>query len=225
MVPAKETAEEQLLRMIEGPGGPKPASPRAPRPHLSFDRFNQQLKDRTGSLWRWMRPQDARESSDLLLWRLRLMERVFWLVLVGLTLYLVVTIWVLQPKLPRMARPLSSSQAAAPVTAPPEEGNLKSLAEYRDTLMTRNPFGVAAQKIGNALGGGEQVRHRLAEMARVLSVVGINRGRVPEALIEDTEAKRTFVVKVGEQVNQLTVKSIDQNGVTVSYEGEETVLQ
>ena len=214
--------------MIEGPGGPTPTpSARGPRPHFSFDRLSQGLRDRTEGLWRWMRPRAGRESSDMLLWRLRLMERIFWLVLVGLALYLVVTLWVLQPKLPTMAHPLSSAPPHAPTGAAPEaeDGTLKPLAEYRDTLMTRNPFGIAAQKIGSVLGGGEQVRHKLAELASNLAVVGINRGHVPEVLIEDTIAKRTFVVKVGDQVNQLTVTSIDQNGVTVSYEGEETILQ
>jgi hypothetical protein len=154
------------------------------------------------------------------------MERIFWLLLAALVLYLIVDLWVFQPKLPTAilpATPPTTAESEGIPTPSPAEGDLKPLAEYRETLVTRNPFGIAAQKIGSAL-GGEQVRSRLTELAGTLAVVGINRGRVQEALIEDTAAKRTFVVKVGDQINQLTVKAIDQNGVTVSYEGEETLL-
>ena len=212
--------------MIEGPGGP--ASPRSPLRPFSFNRVGQELRARVGGAWRWVLPgQTHRESSDLLLWRLRLMERVFWLTLAGLALYLVVDLWVFQPKLPTVklpATPPTTGEPAGTSTTSPAEGKLKPLAEYRETLVTRNPFGIAAQKIGEAL-GGEQVRNHLTELAGTLTVVGINRGRVQEALIEDTAAKRTFVVKVGDQINQLTVKSIDQNGAAVSYEGEETLLK
>ena len=65
----------------------------------------------------------------------------------------------------------------------------------------------------------------LETITATLKVVGINRGRVPEALIEDTAAKRTYFVKVGDQVNSLTVKGIDKRGVTVMYQDEETLLQ
>ena len=56
-------------------------------------------------------------------------------------------------------------------------------------------------------------------------MVGINRGKVPEALVEDTEAKRTYFVKVGDEINGLKISAIDVNGVKVTYEGEEAVLQ
>ena len=48
---------------------------------------------------------------------------------------------------------------------------------------------------------------------------------MPEALIEKSDEKRTYFVKVGDQINGVTVKTIDQRGVTVAYEGEEITLQ
>ena len=66
---------------------------------------------------------------------------------------------------------------------------------------------------------------KLADLVSSLTVVGINRGTVPEALIEDTQAKRTHFVKVGDQVNGVTISSISSEGVKVTYEGEEAILQ
>ena len=67
--------------------------------------------------------------------------------------------------------------------------------------------------------------NRLAELTASLTVVGIGLGRVPDALIEDTEEKRTFFVRIGDRINDLVVESIESNGVVVSYEGQETLLQ
>ena len=224
MVPAKETAEEQLLRMIEGPGGP-PSSSRPRNP--SVERVAAGLRGWAEGLWRRLLPfRPHRETSDVLLWRLRIAERLAWIVLAGLPVYLVVDLWVVQPRLPTL-KPLQAPAAtggADRTSAAMAEDHLKPLAEYREALVTRNPFGLAIQKISEAVGGAQE-KSRLAQLAGSLTVVGINRGRIPEALIEDTAAKRTVVVKVGDQVNKLTVKSISQDGVVVTYEGEETTIK
>ena len=84
---------------------------------------------------------------------------------------------------------------------------------------------LAVQAVTGAAPGGPQAKSKLEELVGGLTVVGINRGRVPEALIEDAKATRTYFVKIGDDLNGLKVKAIDQNGVTVTYEGEETTLK
>ena len=91
-------------------------------------------------------------------------------------------------------------------------------------MAARNPFRLSAGRLSEPA-TGQTVRSKLLELTSQLTVVGINRGRVPEALIEDKDAKRTHFVKVGDQINGVTIIRIDSQGVTVRYEGEETTLQ
>ncbi len=222
MVSAKETAEEQLLRMIEGPGGP--SSPRGPLKKFSVEHVTERIRSRVGLLWRWALPVDAsHEHADVFLWRLRIVERVFWVVLGALALYLVADLVMLKHRAPMLSTRSSAPVAAASSAevAAPTDGQLKSLAEYREALATRNPFGLAP--IGGAAGNARAKSH-LTDLVTPLVVVGINRGRVPEALIEDSQDQRTHFVKVGDEINGLKVSAIDERGVTLSYEGEEVVL-
>ncbi len=240
MVPAKETAEEQLLRMIEGPAGPPVSG--GPWRRLAPARLVELARSGVGTLWRWTQPaQQARAASDMLLWRLRLAERVFWVVLGGLAVYLVVDLVAVKARVASLAPPDSSPPASAaattggPGTTPAgsaalrvpalrAENHLRALAEYREALVARNPFGlVAPASSGSA--ASPVVKDHLQELTGALTVVGINRGKVPEALIEDGEAQRTYFVKVGDEVKGLRVQSIDERGVTVSYEGEQALLR
>ena len=226
MVPAKETAEEQLLRMIEGSKGSAPSKV-AWHP-ASLGRFMAPFWKGGGFLRRWSgRTLSQRDQGDAFLWQLQLTGRVFWVILAGLGLYLVVDLWVLQPTLP----PTLLSQVTPPPgpatsgTLPPTlEEQLRQSAEYRSTLAARNPFRLATGRMSETT-AGQSVKNKLVELTNTLTIVGINRGKIPEALIEDTEAKHTYFVKVGDQINGMTVSAIDENGVKITYEGEELVLK
>lgn len=194
-------------------------------PSFSHERLLEQLRTVGARIRRWLLPsQQSRERSDALLWRLRLAERVFGVVLVGLGAYLVVDLAFHQLRPPVLHRSAIGRGEADGATAGvlSTEAPRKEAAEYRQTLVARNPFGLAAQRVAEAI--QETAKSRLAELASSLVVVGINRGRIPEALVEDTVVQRTYVVKIGDQINGLTVQSIDQRGVVVSYEEEETLL-
>jgi hypothetical protein len=221
MVPAKETAEEQLLRMIEGPSAP---SPKGSGGGSLVGRMLDPLRDSWDALRRWIRGRSgapARESGDAFLSQLRLASRVFWVVLAALGLYLIIDVVILQPAAPRLVAPRQSSGGGT-VRAVEESGN--RLQEYRQTLAARNPFRLEATRVEDAP-ASQTAQAKLQELIAKLTVVGINRGAVPEALIEDTESKRTHFVKVGDAINGVTISAIDQEGVKVSYEGEETVLK
>ena len=210
--------------MIEGPSGPAPA--RGPLRRLTFWRVIEEIGARVGTLWRWALPSGQHREGDVLLWRLRIGERVLWVVLGALAVYLVAELAFHPLHPPAMVMPSSRAavpEAHAPSAAAPDE-QLKSFAEYRETLAARNPFGLTAHAIVQAV-TEHGSKGQLTELISSLSVVGVNRGRVPEALVEDTQAKRTYFVKVGDQINQITVKSIDQRGVLVTYENEEAFLK
>ena len=101
MVTAKETAEEQLLRMIEGPqpvGAPKgPAAP------VLLERLIGPLRQGGEWLRRWKeRPSMRRPRSDAFLAQLQLTSQLFWTLLGGLGFYLLVDAVVFKPKTPRL---------------------------------------------------------------------------------------------------------------------------
>ena len=209
--------------MIEGPGGAP--SHRGPTRRFPFERLMERLRASFGALRQLVTVSGSmQERSDPLLWRLQMAGRILWLVLAGLGLYLVIDVILVPVKPPSFAvRPAAGNPESSSKGVASTDDHLRSLADYRQTLAIRNPFGLSAHRdVPTGAGGGKS---RLGELVSTLAIVGINRGRVPEALIEDTAAQRTYFVKVGDQVNGVTVKAIDQNGVRVAYEGEETVLK
>ena len=77
MVAAKETAEEQLLRMIEGPSGPQ-SPPRRPGRGFSTERLVAWLRGWAETVRRWVLPSHQhKDRSDVFLWRLQLINRLF----------------------------------------------------------------------------------------------------------------------------------------------------
>ena len=220
MVPAKETAEEQLLRMIEGPSAPSPKGSAGGSP---AGRMLDPMREAWDSLRRWIQGRagtPARDRGDTFLSQLQLAARVFWGVLAALGLYLIVDVIILQPAPPRLSAP---PHAAGGESRAVEETGGK-LQEYRQALAAHNPFRLEAVRIADAP-PSETAQAKLQELIAKLSVVGINRGAIPEALIEDADSKRTHFVKVGDVLNGVTISAIDNDGVKVSYEGEETVLK
>jgi hypothetical protein len=218
MAPAKETAEEQLLRMIEGPSAPSPKG--SGGGGSPAGRMLDPLRDAWDAIRRMLQGRGApRDRGDAFLSQLQLAARVFWGLLAALGLYLIVDVVILQPAAPRLSSPGHAPGEARPV----EDGGSK-LQEYRQGLAARNPFRLEAVRVEDAP-ASETAQAKLQDLTANLSVVGINRGAVPEALIEDSVTKRTHFVKVGDVLNGVAITAIDNEGVKVSYEGEEAVLK
>lgn len=213
----KETAEEQLLRMIEGGSGPQPPR-RSGRAMVAG--WRQAALSVFDQVRRFAMPgQPVRAHSDVLLIRLHLAERIVWVLLIGLGIYLFMDLTMMRRRLPALSLPPQESLIGQQPNA--GVGALRPLNDYRDPIVSRNPF---HQRVTKAV--VEAVtRTKLDEMTAGLVVVGINRGRIPEALIEDTAAKRTHFVRVGDQLNGMTIKSIDAQSVVVTYQDEEATLQ
>jgi hypothetical protein len=58
-----------------------------------------------------------------------------------------------------------------------------------------------------------------------LKLVGISWSRDPDVLIEDTKANKTFFLKRGDLINDVTVKAVFRDKVILSYEGDEVELK
>jgi len=219
----KETAEEHLLRMIEGPQGTDP--PSKPIPASVVRQFKDRTQELVARLWGRVLPARRRRyGTDTFLWNLRLASRLLWVVLAGLGTYVVLDLMVIQPK-PRPGRVLAIGNAttASEVSPANPADSLKPLADYLASVTQRNPFTGASK--GHEAPVVKTTKRRLEELASGLVVVGIDRGPNPVALIEHSAQQRTYVVKVGDEINGLIVNAISSEGVVVSYEGEEILLQ
>ena len=119
-----------------------------------------------------------------------------------------------------------TGDAPAVISVPIEIGDaIRPLDDYQDVLMRRNPFRLESQKRSTTQRTQElSTEVPLQKKVSTLSVVGVNRGKVPEALIEDRKTSRTYFVKVGDTVNGVMVEAINENGVLVSLDGESTYL-
>ncbi|MBI3321612.1 MAG: hypothetical protein HYZ91_05030 [Candidatus Omnitrophica bacterium] len=219
----KETPAEQLLRMIEGSRAPEPSAPGRPAalPRL---RVGQLWQEFTGRLLRGILPGDR--EADAFLWNLRLAYRIMWVALAGLGAYVVVDVLLIQPK-PRFthATVLSTKEAAIPAVPAMASGDaLGSLADYLAAMKQRNPF-TGREGDTDAPAVKRTTKVALADLVANLVIVGIDRGASPMALIESSSEKRTYMVKVGDEINGMVVKKIGTEGVLLSYEGEELLLQ
>lgn len=216
----QETPAEQLLRMIEGPQGglPGAAKPVAGALH-ALAGFFRRLPNPFRRKFR-----SGRRESDPVLANLTLAQRVLWAVMILFGAYVAFDLVMVQPKstLDRVTAQAPASPDAA--QGPASSGTaLKPLADYLSVVQQVNPFGGAAALVAAPV--QQTTKQRMQELAGGLAVVGIDRSANPEAIIEDTNEKRTYFVKVGDELNGMTIRDISAKGVTVTYEGEELLLK
>lgn len=232
MVAYKETTEEQLLRLIEGPEGARTARPvpaaqaptvgeGSPGPRASGNPFD--------GLKGWVRQmlitERARTQGDPFLWNLRLASRILWVVLAALGAYVVINLVLLQPsfKLSGIATPVGQQPNGSASSESTVQSPLRPLAEYVGAVVQRDPFtGNIPELLQPAV---KTAQKRLEEMVNHLVVVGVDRGPKPTALVEDTQQGRTLVLNAGDEIRGMRVKKITSEGVLLTYEGEEFLLR
>lgn len=220
----QETPAEQLLRMIEGP--PEVAgAPRLPGGR-SWGRVWSGLRGIWTRCVKWVMPIERR--ADPFLWSVRLSNRFLWIMLIGLGAYTLRDFTRGGPKPSPELVGLSDRLASGDTqvqSVPSVDAAAQSLPQYLAAFASRNPFtGSAFVQQQGQPAAKQTVKNRLEELAAGVTVVGIDRGPTPVALIEDVGQQRTHFVKVGDSINGLLVKEISPQGVIVSYEGEEMAL-
>ena len=69
------------------------------------------------------------------------------------------------------------------------------------------------------------VNQEVISAAQNFKLVGISWSNDPDAMIEDTKAKKTFFVKRGQMVGEFKVQAISRDKVILSYGQEEIELK
>lgn len=232
MVTFKETAEEQLLRMIEGPQGPvkEPAASDPPPEAKGVPPMLKRIREGCSFVVRWIQWRLASwlhgpRGRDTVLSNLQLVSRSLWVLLAVLGAYVVVDLLLVQPQVQRYVPLQTNSQAAtqsASLAAAREP--LRPASNYMEVIGLRNPFTGAPLGLGSSF-SKEAKKQKLEEKIQDLVLVGIDRGPNPAALLESKAQSRTVVVSAGDEISGMKVKKITSEGVLLSYEGEEFLLR
>lgn len=220
MDPDKDIAEERLLRVIEK-GQARTASV-AIGATKAWNPFKW--------LRVWLAQNYARpigRESDPTLKILKTLSAFLWLGLACFSIYFAMD-YISHRNAPFQSRIFKAAKHGTAATGqiePVLEDKLKTEAHYVEALQNPNPFtGVAEEVKVTEEVRGPSAGDKLAEMSKGLVVVGINRGATPDAIIENSKEKRTFFVKVGDKVNEMTVKEIKHDTVVLSYEGQDVEI-
>ena len=217
------TPEKQLLKLIENPKletleaesskrqGMKWFSPGAFRGKLSF------FKGFSGRKWTSFR-QVAKTPP-----RIHQINLALKLVLLGLSIYLVANVVVMGLELtkasnlmlPKDKRATNETNLAEP---------LKSINYYQEKIGERDIFNLKKQVVENQKEAAPEVPTE--DLGKGLSLVGISWSDDPEAMIEDTESKKTYFVKKGQALdNSVKVVTIYKDRVILSKGGKEFELR
>lgn len=223
MDPDKDIAEERLLRVIEK-GQARTASAVAMGSPKGIN------------LFKWIRSWLAQNYSrpigrevDPTLKILQTVSALVWFALACFGVYFGLQ-YLAEQKQSFHGRAFKARQAAsssAQMDAARLEPQLKDENHYVEAVQNPNPFTGTSEEVvvqEEAPVRGPSPAEKLAQMAKGLVIVGINRGAVPDAIIENTEQKKTFFVKAGDMINDMQVKEVRRDTVVLTLEGEDVEI-
>jgi type II secretory pathway component PulC len=118
----------------------------------------------------------------------------------------------LKEKYEKITTDVPAYKNAAPKTAIPET----NIAELTDGYQRRNIFSFLPA--GSAEKAVQQ--EGISQLASGLKLVGVIWSDNPQAMIEDSQGNKTYLVGKGDNVGQLKVNNINRNSVVLSKDGE-----
>ena len=102
---------------------------------------------------------------------------------------------------------------------------LKNITYYVNEAKKRDIFNIIVAKKEEKLIPQKIDAKEIIEKTKHLKLVGIAWSDNPDAMIEDTRAKKTLFVKEGDNINEVRVKKILKDKVILSFKGEDIELK
>lgn len=108
------------------------------------------------------------------------------------------------------------------LSASKENSRLNPFPYYLEQVKKRDIFRMGQKPPQD---GSEVISSKAAEAGQSLKLVGISWSNLPDAMIEDTKAGKTFFVKKGQIVNDFVVEAIYKEKVVLKYGAESIELR
>ncbi|MCG2713193.1 MAG: hypothetical protein L6416_12855 [Candidatus Omnitrophica bacterium] len=151
------------------------------------------------------------------------------LCILGLVVYLGVSIKV---KFSQLLNPGLKAQIGKASLPSPDvkavASRLESESYYLNKVKSRNLFGLADEQEEEKGAFNEQPKQEPADletMVKSLKLVGISWSNDPDAIIEDEKEKKTYFVKTGNKINEISVQAIYRDKVILHYRSQEIELR
>lgn len=217
------TPEKELLKLIEEPGKEKEkAGTYAIHSGLSLFSLGAWIgrlsffKKKLGNKWK--------RSDQLYLADLKKLNGLLLLSTIILGVYFINNLSYsisTYDKLPQLEPQL---QGETKPTSFKEDSFLKKTAAYYfEKIAQRDIFKMGPKPLVTE--EKKKVSPVVIEATKNLKLVGISWSDNPDAMIEDTQAKRTFFLKRGQNIGKMKIQAIFKDRVILSYEGEEVELK
>lgn len=154
---------------------------------------------------------------------------LFQLCIVGLVIYLGMSIRV------EFSRLLKHDWKEQTGKAPLISADVKAVASllqpesyYLNKVKARNLFGFANEPEEEKAAFKEKLKQEpteLEKMVKSFKLVGISWSNDPDAIIEDEKAKKTYFIKTGHKINEISVQAIYRDKVILHYRSQEVELR
>ena len=238
MVQHKPTPEEQLLKLIENPGGGKGPSPVASGSGAATPGVKKKgLPDfgKLAGIFSYFRNSMARKTGPTRKFEfaldIKFVNRVLMALVISSVIYLGIDFFVLKPAPGNFLSQVATSERVYPVFQESLNKATRDFPNYEKAIQKRNPFMPPGMPAPSPKAGEEPAPAQapsnaplINQMIASLKLVGISWGDEPLAMIEDAESTRTYFVKKGGEVKGMKVQDISKEKVTLTYEGQEAEL-
>ena len=220
------TPEKQLLRLIEDPKiNTATIQARAIKHHsLSLFSFTAWLGRLSFLKGIFKKRFHAAKPHQL---NIKLINKLLGLFIFALTVYFISNIFSSLINLKKMPHLEFKPQGGISFAPGQEPSFLKKAASYYfEKVRERDIFKMGAKPASAAIEAPVRApSSRIIEATQHLKLVGISWSNDPDAMIEDTQAVRTFFVKRGKMIGEIKVQAIFKDKVVLSYAGEEMELR
>lgn len=105
---------------------------------------------------------------------------------------------------------------------------MKAVSDYLANIGQRNIFKPYEKKAVEITADVEADVNKISSLAKNFKLVGISWLDSPDtasAMIEDTQTGNTYFLKVGDKVNNITIKNIYADRVILTHDGEDAVIK
>ena len=220
MAKDKPTAEEQLLNLIEGGGGPQNLrSKRKKNSWLSFLSFSQ-LASLLSSLIRFLGEQLVRLKNAIREPNLKVWNKVLTVSVALAFIYLSADFIFRRLDISQIIKKMSTVKKRDFKEVPLPE--TRPFLYYLEMVQRRDIF--LPVRLKTLVNPDDEAKKALSALLKELKLVGISWGEDPQVIIEDAKDGKTYFLKTGDTIGSFKIDVILKDKVILDSDGQKMDL-